>query len=141
MVDVIYRSLPESLYSEVGFQMMLTDEELKAWDEVIKKDTKNNNKKESNSYDNGTPDYAKGLPSVRKICQISKDEYHRFKNHLTGLEKDFVMSEIEDFLSKKLKKKKMMIMKMKESKLRKMTKRIDKKIEKHTKISSFFKPR
>ena len=95
----MFKPLPGSIYNDLGFQMMLTDEELNAWDQVEESD----NEDESDGSGE-TPSYAKGLPSVSKICQVTKEEYHRFKDYLTGLPSRTIMDKIDEILNRQNKK-------------------------------------
>jgi len=92
LIDVRSRSLPKTMRNENRHKMMLTDEEMKAWEKVVE----NHSKIDRSGED---PDERDSLPGVYIFEEVSEQEYHRFQKHLGGLNKDNVLVAIKNVLA------------------------------------------
>ena len=72
LVRTHFRPVPKTLRSEYTFQTMLKDEEIKAWEKIAKNHLETD------------PDNSDEFPNVFVVCEVTKQEYKKFKKYLQG---------------------------------------------------------
>ncbi len=94
LVATHFRPGGETISDRYTFQMMLKDEELKAWQ-------KYKPWRPTNDTENGYYNYEEYYPYVKVICEVTKQEYNKFHKHLNGFKQHerFVMNRIKEVIS------------------------------------------